>query len=68
MVDFKKKLGKKSEAKTLNPIEIYEGLDWHSDKGVLRPAQIAILDAWHKTRRNDKDLILNCLLYTSRCV
>ena len=58
MVDFKKKLGKKSEAKTLNPIEIYEGLDWHSDKGVLRPAQIAILDAWHKTRRNDKDLIL----------
>lgn len=58
MVDFKKRLEKSSYEKILNPIEIYDRLDRASDKGPLRPAQIAVLDEWHKIRRNQKDVIL----------
>jgi hypothetical protein len=32
MVDFKKKLGKKMEKKSIDPVEIYDSLDRASDK------------------------------------
>lgn len=58
MVDFKKKLGKKAEKKPIDPVEIYESLDRASDKGPLRPAQLAVLNDWHKNRRDGVDVIL----------
>lgn len=58
MVDFNKKLGKKPTQKTLDPVEIYEGLDRASDKGPLRPVQTAVLNNWHKDLRDNRDLIL----------
>lgn len=58
MVDFKKRLDKSSNEKILNPIEIYDRLDRASDKGPLRPAQIAVLNEWHNSRRENKDVIL----------
>ena len=58
MVDFSKKLGKKTEAKPLDPRKIYESLDRASDKGPLRPAQEAVLGEWHDKRRAEKDVIL----------
>lgn len=58
MVDFKKKLGKKAEKKSIDPVEIYESLDRKSDKGPLRPAQIAVLSEWQKNRRSEKNVIL----------
>lgn len=58
MVDFKKRLAKSSSEKTLNPIEIYDRLDRASDKGPLRPAQIAVLEDWHQNRRDKRDVIL----------
>lgn len=58
MVDFSKRLGKKSAGKPLDPIEIYETLDRASDKGPLRPAQSAILKDWHEKFRSKRDVIL----------
>lgn len=58
MVDFKKRLGKKAVATPLNPLEIYESLDRASDKGPLRPAQIAVLKEWHESRRSERDIII----------
>jgi replicative superfamily II helicase len=58
MVDFKKKLNKPFQEKPLDPQEIYEKLDRRSDKGPLRPSQIAVLEEWHKNRRGNKDTIL----------
>jgi replicative superfamily II helicase len=58
MVDFRKRLGKGGGAKPIDPIELYEGLDRASDKGPLRPAQLAVLKEWHAKRRNQKDTIL----------
>jgi replicative superfamily II helicase len=58
MVDFKKKLGGKTEKKSTDPGEIYNSLDRASDKGPLRPVQEAVLGAWHFNRRDDKDVIL----------
>ena len=59
MVDFKKQLGgKKSFAKLTDPLEIYETLDRASDKGPLRPAQKAILEQWHREKRNARDVIV----------
>jgi replicative superfamily II helicase len=58
MVDFAKKLGKKAEKKSTDPVEIYDSLDRASDKGPLRPAQIAILSEWQRDRRNEKNVIL----------
>lgn len=58
MVDFKKHLGaKKQAAKPLRPADIYETLDLASDKGPLRPAQEAVLEEWHTSRRELRDLI-----------
>ncbi len=59
MVDFRKRLGdKRTSAKPIDPIVIYENLDRASDKGPLRPAQKVILDDWHQHRRADKDVII----------
>ena len=58
MVDFKKRLTKKDFPKDLDPAEIYDTLDRASDKGPLRPAQLAVLSEWHESRRNERDLIL----------
>src|SRR5262245_4610649 len=58
MVDFRKRLGKSSGTKPIDPVELYGGLDRASDKGPLRPAQLAVLKEWHANRRNQKDTIL----------
>lgn len=58
MVDFRKRTGKGAGSKPVDPVEIYDGLDRASDKGPLRPAQTAVLKAWHAGRRNFKDTIL----------
>lgn len=58
MVDFKKRLGRKLPAKTINPIEIYNSLDRASDKGELRTLQRAILEKWYGMRRPRQDIIL----------
>lgn len=58
MVDFNKRLSKMAREQLLDPVEIYETLDRESDKGPLRPAQIAILSAWHTTRRSERDTIV----------
>jgi replicative superfamily II helicase len=58
MVDFGKRLAQKHAAKPLEPSKIYDLLDRASDKGPLRPAQVAILDEWHKSRRDERDTIV----------
>ncbi len=58
MVDFKKRLGKKSLEKRVHPCEIYETLDRASDKGPLRPAQDAVLKDWFTNYKGKKDVIL----------
>lgn len=58
MVDFKKRLAKRDTGKLLDPLAIYETLDRASDKGPLRPAQEAILRAWHGHHRNQRDIVL----------
>lgn len=58
MVDFKKRITKKDSRSELDPVKIYETLDRASDKGPLRPAQIAILSDWYKDYRNKKDVII----------
>ena len=58
MVDFRKKLDRKANQKITNPTQIYESLDRESDKGPLRPVQLAVLEEWDQKRRTDKDVIL----------
>jgi replicative superfamily II helicase len=58
MVDFKKKLGPSAGKQPLDPRDIYDRLDRESDKGPLRPAQVAVLEHWHGRCRNDKDVIV----------
>lgn len=58
MVDFTKRLAHAATEKPLAPAEIYQRLDRASDKGPLRPAQAAVLDAWHGERRGDRDMVL----------
>ncbi len=58
MVDFKKRLAKKKLEKPLDPSDIYDRLDRTSDKGPLRPAQVAVLDKWHASLRDTRDVIL----------
>ncbi len=58
MVDFKKRIGKKSNAKIVDPYELYGSLDRASDKGRLRPVQEHVLAEWHTSRRKDRDVIL----------
>jgi superfamily II DNA or RNA helicase len=58
MVDFKKRLAIKDLPKLLDPIQIYDTLDRASDKGPLRPAQLAVLKEWHENRRTERDVIV----------
>jgi replicative superfamily II helicase len=58
MVDFGKRIGKSGPARPLDPVAIYQGLDRASDKGPLRPAQLAVLERWHSHHRGQRDTIL----------
>lgn len=58
MVDFTKRLGRQSAAKTTDPLKIYDSLDRVSEKGPLRPTQEAVLAEWHANRRAERDIIL----------
>lgn len=58
MVDFKKRLATKPVDFPTDPAEIYARLDRASDKGPLRPAQTAVLSAWHAGPRGKKDVVL----------
>ncbi len=58
MIDFKKRLTTPQAQKPTDPLALYETLDRASDKGPLRPAQIAILKTWHESRRSETDIIL----------
>ena len=58
MVDFRKRLKKKVAPKKINPIEIYNSLDRHSETGPLRPSQDEILSEWYSNRINYKNNIV----------
>lgn len=58
MVDFKKRLKKKSLPKKVNPVEIYDSLDRRSETGPLRPSQERILSEWYKSRKNIQNNII----------
>lgn len=58
MLDFKKKMTKKSEDKTFNPIDLYETLDRAYDKGPLRSIQSFILKKWFEEYRTEKDVLI----------
>ena len=58
MIDFKKKLAQKDFKKVVNPIDIYATLDRESDKGPLRPAQVAILKKWYESQDDQRDVIV----------
>jgi len=58
MVDFSKRLATKTVKRPIDPEELYNSLDRASDKGPLRPAQIAVLRDWHQNRRNERDVIV----------
>ena len=56
MIDFKKRLGKATADKSVNPLDIYATLDRKSVTGPLRPAQTEILENWFINKANAKDL------------
>lgn len=58
MVDFNKHLAAGKPEKKLHPVEIYDSLDRRSDKGPLRPTQIAVLSTWYEDRLTERDIIL----------
>ena len=58
MVDFKKRLAKKVDARPTDPIALYETLDRAHDKGPLRPAQAAVLKAWEADKGETRDVIV----------
>jgi replicative superfamily II helicase len=58
MIDFSKRLAKKSLQDPHDPVKIYETLDRQVDKGPLRPAQHAILSDWHTNRRHVRDVVI----------
>ncbi len=58
MVDFKKRLKKKSTSIKVNPIEIYDSLDRRSETGPLRPSQKKILEEWYYSHFNDINSII----------
>ncbi len=59
MINFREKLGAASVAiKPTDPITIYQQLDRASDKGPLRPSQLAVLTNWHSNFRSEKDVIV----------
>jgi replicative superfamily II helicase len=58
MVDFRKRIGKNTTAKVVDPRALYDSLDRASDKGPLRPVQERVLAEWHASRRAARDIIL----------
>jgi len=58
MVNFKKHLAGKVLAKPIDPVALYGTLDRAHDKGPLRPAQEAILAAWHQKQAKTRDVIV----------
>ncbi len=58
MVDFKKRLKKKSLPKKTNPLEIYNSLDRRSETGPLRPSQERVLTEWFSSRKDEKNNII----------
>lgn len=58
MVDFGKRLAKKTVTKPIDPIQIYASLDRAHDKGPLRPAQEAVLQAWNARQATNRDLVV----------
>ncbi|BDT57039.1 DEAD/DEAH box helicase [Massilia varians] len=58
MVNFSKRLAGGKAKKVVDPIALYETLDRATDKGPLRPAQIAVLKAWFDGHQTDRDIIV----------
>ena len=58
MVNFKNCLAGKKAEKPTDPVKLYETLDRASDKGPLRPAQLAVLDEWFGKHQSAKDVIV----------
>lgn len=58
MVDFKKQLSGKKAQRPTDPVTLYDSLDRAHDKGPLRPAQVAVLQAWFASQREQKDVIV----------
>lgn len=58
MVDFSKRLSGAKVGAISDPIKLYETLDRTYDKGPLRPAQVAVLEEWLKTRKSARDIIV----------
>ena len=58
MVDFSKRLGKRSPDRLTGPVALYDTLDRASDKGPLRPAQAAVLKRWYENTAGQQDVIL----------
>lgn len=58
MVNFKKHLAGRVAQKPTDPVALYDTLDRQHDKGPLRPAQEAILKAWHQDQAKLRDVIV----------
>lgn len=58
MVNFKKHLAGRVAQKPTDPVVLYDTLDRQHDKGPLRPAQEAILKAWHQDQAKLRDVIV----------
>ena len=58
MVDFKKRLAGKKVPKPVDPIALYDTLDRAHDKGLLRPAQVAVLEEWFAHHQSNRDVIV----------
>jgi replicative superfamily II helicase len=58
VVDFGRRLTRKTHEKLTDPVDLYETLDREADKGPLRPSQIAVLTEWFSTRQAERDVIV----------
>jgi len=58
VVNFKNRLAGKKAEKPTDPLKLYETLDRASDKGPLRPAQLAVLGEWFDSHQSTKDVIV----------
>ncbi len=58
MVDFSKRLGKRTPKRITDPVALYDTLDRESDKGPLRPAQEEVLKRWYEGYTDVTDVIL----------
>jgi replicative superfamily II helicase len=58
MVNFSKRIAGGKAKKIVDPVALYETLDRATDKGPLRPAQIAVLRAWFGEHQAERDTIV----------